>query len=96
MPTADFLRTKGLPLRSEHLTSAHSLKFIQFYGQDHREVDFTAIKERAIPYDIYARLAHSAVAEQALLLMLAGMRDLRSGERVVREAENPFGYSATS
>ncbi|MDQ0193750.1 NAD(P)-dependent oxidoreductase [Paenibacillus wynnii] len=90
IPTADFLITKGLPLRSEHLTSAHSLKFIQFYGQDHREVDFVAIKESGIPFDIYARLAHSAVAEQALLLMLATMRNLRSGEMVVRKAENPY------
>lgn len=67
------------------MESLPKLKLIQSVAVGFQGIDADAAKKRGIPVCNCRAVNASAVAEQAILLMLGLLRDIRNGDREVRE-----------
>ncbi len=84
LATADALLVRLFPVSREIISSAPRLKVIGRHGVGYDTIDIAAATERGIPV-VYTPAANSdAVAEHAVLLMLAVARRLVALDRAVR------------
>lgn len=82
---ADFIVADAVSVVSEQLiTSFSSLKLIHSEGVAYNAIDVQAARENGVIVCNNAGANAGAVAEQAVLLMLACLRHMREGDRAVR------------
>ena len=82
---ADFIAADAVSPVSERLVNAlPSLKLIHSEGVAYNAIDLEAARARGIDVCNNAGVNAGAVAEQAILLMLACLRHVREGDRAVR------------
>ena len=85
LPEADYILAGGrLPLTGDMLSKAPKLKMIQRTGVGLDSLDLDAIKARGIPLYVNRGINAQSVAEHALLLMLACLRQLTVADRNTR------------
>lgn len=82
---ADFLLADAIsPVSAELIAGMPGLKLIHSEGVAYNAIDIAAAAERGIPVCNNAGMNASAVAEQAILLMLACLRDARRADAALR------------
>jgi glyoxylate reductase len=87
-PQAQAILCYKAELPGSLIRAATSLKFIQKYGVNCKNIDVAAATQRGVPVAIQNPLWRNvSVAEQALALMLACARKVIPGHRAVAEAE---------
>ena len=83
---ADFIVADAIsPVSAALMDALPSLKLVHSEGVAYNAIDVAAARERGILVCNNAGVNAGAVAEQAVLLMLACLRHLREGDRAVRE-----------
>ena len=75
------------PITAEHLDAAPALQIVARYGVGVDAVDLAAAAERGVLVTNTPGANTSAVADHALALMLAALRDVASGDRAVRAGQ---------
>ncbi|MDE2383149.1 MAG: hydroxyacid dehydrogenase [Alphaproteobacteria bacterium] len=84
---ADALVIRTQPLRAETVAAAHRLKIVSRHGVGYDAVDVPALTARGIPLAIVGDVNSSAVAEHAMMLILAASRRLNRAEKAVRHGQ---------
>src|SRR5687768_772358 len=86
---ADFLMgfLRGMPLRPDDYPHLRNVKFIQLLSAGYDGVDLERLKKSGIPLANNGGANSYAVAEHALLLMLAVYRRLPTLDRLVRAGQ---------
>lgn len=83
---ADFLLADAIsPVSAELIAGMPNLKLIHSEGVAYNAINIAAAAERGIPVCNNAGMNASAVAEQAILLMLACLRDARRADAALRD-----------
>lgn len=85
--TADFLLTENGPITAEMIGKARRLRLIQNGCLRHHGIDLAAARRAGIPVSVAALPGDIAVAEHALLLMMALGRKLIHADQAVRAGE---------
>jgi phosphoglycerate dehydrogenase-like enzyme len=84
---ADFLITENRPIGAELLDRAKRLRLIQNGRLRHDEIDIAAARRAGIPVSAVALPCDIAVAEHAILLMMALGKKLTLADRAARRGE---------
>jgi D-3-phosphoglycerate dehydrogenase len=74
LPTADAILIRTQPMTAQDITLAPKLKIVSRHGVGYDAVDVAALNARGIPLAIVGDVNSRAVAEHALMLMLAAAR----------------------
>ena len=73
---ADAVVVERFPIGASELASASRLRLVHKFGTDLRNIDLAACREAGVPVRSLRRRVNAAVAEHAILLMLAVARKL--------------------
>ncbi len=84
---ADGLVIRTQPLRAETIARAPRLKIVSRHGVGYDAVDLDALNQRAIPLTIVGDVTSRAVAEHAMMLLLALAKKARIYDNAVRRGE---------
>lgn len=87
IPDASFLLTENRPITAELLGRAGRLKLIQNGCLRHNAIDCAAARRAGVPVSSMAQPGDVAVAEHALMMMLALGKNLMQADRAVRRGE---------
>ncbi len=90
MPTADALLIRTQPLSAETIAKAPNLKIVSRHGVGYDAVDVAALNARKIPLTVVGDVTSTAVAEHAMMLILATARQAALFDRKTRAGE--WGY----
>jgi D-3-phosphoglycerate dehydrogenase / 2-oxoglutarate reductase len=85
---ADALVLRTQPLSAATIARAKRLKLVSRHGVGYDAVDVTALNARGIPLCIVADVNSGAVAEHAIMLILAATKQVLRADRAVRNPEN--------
>lgn len=83
LPEAEGLVLRTQPLSSEHVAKAAALRVVSRHGVGYDAVDVAALDARSIPLAIVGDVNSGAVAEHAMMLMLAASRRLAKSAAAV-------------
>ena len=84
LPEAEGLVLRTQPLAAEHMAAAPALRIVSRHGVGYDAVDVAALDARAIPLAIVGDVNSGAVAEHAMMLMLAASRRLAKSTAAVK------------
>jgi D-3-phosphoglycerate dehydrogenase len=87
MPTADALLIRTQPLTAQTIAQAPNLKIVSRHGVGYDAVDVAALDARKIPLAIVGDITSGAVAEHAMMLILATARRVVLFDRKTRAGE---------
>lgn len=84
MPKADGLVIRTQPVRADTIASAPRLKIVSRHGVGYDAVDVSALNARQIPLAIVGDVNSRAVAEHAMMMMLAFSKKVKHYDHAVR------------
>ena len=87
LPEAEDLVLRTQPLAAGHVAEAPALRIVSRHGVGYDAVDVAALDARAIPLTIVGDVNSGAVAEHAMMLMLAASRRLAKSAAAVKGGE---------
>lgn len=87
LANADALLIRTQPLTSSHIAGAPRLRIVSRHGVGYDSVDIAALNERKIPLAVVGDVNSRAVAEHAVMLMLAAARRTLLFDRKMRAGD---------
>lgn len=87
LPAADALIIRTQPLTAASVARSRRLKIVSRHGVGYDAVDVAALNARGIPLCIVGDVNSSAVAEHAMMLILAASHRLIAADRAVRDGD---------
>jgi len=83
--TADALIIRTQPLSAATINKAKNLKVVSRHGVGYDAIDLRALNARGIPLTIVSDVNSVSVAEQAMMQLLAGAKQVIRADKAVRD-----------